>query len=229
MAVNRFVIDNNLFRLDKLYPTTNMCTYYNDSLHVSSKIDYFLTSDCSNAIGFNIIDLDVNLSDHLPILAVCRYKNTGEKLEKPASSKYVNFLRWDHAPLGHYYEQTRVELLPVLDDLEQLLSANGKLSNIELDIFYNRVVSALSHCSSLYIPRHKKNFYKFWWSYELDELKEKAIESATVWKSFGKPHSGPIFQKYKQDKLNYKKRLKDERINETSVFTNELHEYMKHY
>ena len=223
-SVRKFMTDNNLSRLDQLYPTANMYTYYNDSLHVSSKIDYFLTSDSGNTSAFNILDLNINLSDHMPILAVCKYKTNGTQFKYSASSKNVSFLRWDHAPLGLYYEQTRIELQPVFDDLVKLLNANGQLSSIELDIFYNKVVTTLLQCSDSYIPRQKKNFYKFWWSVELDELKEKAIDSATLWKNFGKPHSGPIFQKYKQDKLLYKKRLKDERAKETSVFTNELHE-----
>jgi len=58
----------------------------------------------------------------------------------------------------------------------------------------------------------------------LDELKERSIASCRMWKDAGKPRDGPIRKKYIQDKLIYKKRIREERCQETTVFTNELHE-----
>jgi len=34
---------------------------------------------------------------------------------------------------------------------------------------------------------YNNNFLRFWWSQELDELKEKVIDSCRLWKDVGKP------------------------------------------
>jgi hypothetical protein len=68
------------------------------------------------------------------------------------------------------------------------------------------------------------NFYKFWWSQELDALKEKSIASCRKWKEAGKPRNGPIQAQYKKDKLLYKKCIKEEQAAETCSFTNDLHD-----
>jgi len=53
----------------------------------------------------------------------------------------------------------------------------------------------------LHIPIHYKNFYKFWWTEELNHLKDNAIESDKVWKAAGRPRSGPIAYKRNADKM----------------------------
>ena len=67
---------------------------------------------------------------------------------------------------------------------------------------------------NVHIPKHKKGYYKFWQNQELDLLKEKAISSNKVWKAAGKPHSGPIFQQRKSDKLAYKFKIREGKENE---------------
>jgi len=73
----------------------------------------------------------------------------------------------------------------------------------------------------------EKNFYKFWWSQELDVLKQNAIISCRAWKDANKPRNGPIQQRYKQDKLLYKKKIREEQSAETSSFTNDLEEALQ--
>jgi len=81
-------------------------------------------------------------------------------------------------------------LQPVLDDLNTLLDnlhiTNSKAVISVVDHLYDRLVAALCASANLFIPKHTKNFYKFWWSQELDVLKQTAIESSTVWKNAGK-------------------------------------------
>ena len=45
-----------------------------------------------------------------------------------------------------------------------------------------------------------------------------------MWKNSGRPKHGAIFNKYKQDKLLCKKRIREERKHETSSYTNDLHD-----
>lgn len=96
-----------------------------------------------------------------------------------------------------------------------------------VDHIYESIVEILRDCANMFIPKHKKNFYKFWWTQELDVLKETAIASCRAWKDAGKPKHGNIFLAYKKDKLLYKKRIREEQANETSIFTNDLHDALQ--
>jgi exonuclease III len=224
--VNGFICSNSLSRCDTQFPISNPYTYVNESLDVMSTIDYFITSDLESTIAFNIVDLDINLSDHLPIMVVCSCQICD--YSKLSSSGDISYFRWDHAPVDLYYEHTRVSLQPVLDELDLIIDNISTLSRSgvidAVDRLYNDVVCALQSSSSLFIPKRKKNFYKFWWSQELDSLKESAILSCRIWKDACKPRQGPIFNKYKQDKLLYKQKIKEEQARETCSFTNDLHD-----
>ena len=50
----------------------------------------------------------------------------------------------------------------------------------------------------------KKNFYKFWWSEELDCLKQPSIDSNRLWKAAGKPRHGPIFDNRQSHHMVYR-------------------------
>ena len=118
------------------------------------------------------------------------------------------YFRWDHAPLGQYYEQTRVLLEPIFAKLDafdhSVIGSEMSASHDKLEIIYNSVVTALTTSANLCIPKTRRNFYKFWWSQELSELKAAAVTSSRAWQQAGKPKHGPIFQKYYSDKLAYK-------------------------
>jgi len=229
--VNSFITDNNLYRCDLLYPTANKFTFSNETAGSRSCIDFMLTSNSTDTVAFNIIDIDINLSDHLPLLAVCSCDSI--PLSKSAiPTEDVTHLRWDRAPLHLYYEQTRLLLQPVMDEVnllsESLSYYSSNSVNARIDCIYESIVDALTKSSSLFIPKHKKNFYKFWWSQELDILKEKSIESCRAWKDAGRPRNGPIQTRYRQDKLRYKNRIREEQAQEQNVFSNDLHEALMH-
>ena len=108
----------------------------------------------------------------------------------------VNHFRWDHAALPTYYEQTRIVLEPVLVELNSLIDELTTIPDSDvacrIDDLYNCVTHNLYVCSNSCIPKCKKNFFKFWWCQELDELKEKAILSCRTWKYAGRPRNSPI-------------------------------------
>jgi hypothetical protein len=93
-----------------------------------------------------------------------------------------------------------------------------------IEDLYSKIVDALCQGVAYVVPAHKKCFYKFWWSQELDCLKDKAIESDRLWKSFGRPRSGPVFHKQTVDKLAYKQAIRKGQSMETTSYTNELQE-----
>lgn len=227
--VNQFITSNRLMRCDLLFPVADNATYVNESLNLKSKIDYFLISEPKLVVAYNVLDINLNLSDHLPIMAVCLYDNAPrDSLSSPGDD--VSYFRWDHAPLDLYYEQTRLFLQPIFEKLCHCLEdASADAERIAaVDELYNRTVAALQECANLVIPKHKKGFYKFWWSQELDELKDKATASCRLWKDAGKPRHGSIQTKYKQDKLLYKKRIREARAEETNSISNDLHDALNH-
>jgi len=73
----------------------------------------------------------------------------------------VYHFRWDHAPLGLYYEQTRLLLQPIFDELslleEKHFSEHVKLIDYAVEIYYKVLQTAANLC----IPKCKKGFLKF--------------------------------------------------------------------
>jgi len=230
--VNAFVEKNSLCRCDVIFPVANKHTYYNDSTNCCSTIDYMLTScrPTTDIIAFNVLELDVNLSDHLPLMAICSvgFGDNSTINQTSTANCDVEHLRWDHAPIDKYYEQTRLFLQPVLYDLDKLIANSFSMDTDSVvcasNIIYDRLVEGLCFSANMHIPKHKKNFFKFWWSQELDMFKEKAIASCREWKSAGKPKSGPIFQQYIKDKSSYKQCIRKAQSAETTCYTNDLHE-----
>ena len=158
--INSFIFDNNLCRCDVLFPVSNSVTYVNESLNASNTIDYIVTSSHSLMIAFNVLDLDINFSDHLPLLVIlsCDILNTHNKVKSKKSTE-INYLRWDHAPLPLYYEQTRIFLQPVLDELilvESRYTRGDEAVVNSVDKVYSDTVGALQVSASMYIPRVRK-------------------------------------------------------------------------
>ena len=229
VAINTFIVNNMLHRCDVLIPVSNKFTFFNESTNSGSAIDYMLASNPNDIIAFNVLDMDINLSDHYPIMVVCACpKLPIDQNSCQINQAEIHHFRWDHADLDKYYEHTRLLLQPVYDDLNALAghyrNLDVKIVADKIDSIYNSFVSVLRISAEIFIPKHRKNFYKFWWTQELDDLKEKSIASCRKWKEAGKPRNGPIQVQYKKDKLLYKKCIKEEKAAETCSFTNDLHE-----
>ena len=92
-----------------------------------------------------------------------------------------------------------------------------------IDKTYDKIVESLRSAAQCFVPQRQKNFYKFWWSQELDCLKQASVNSSRLWVTAGKPRYGPIFNDRQSCRMVYRKRLRDEQRNETTSYTNELH------
>jgi len=105
---------------------------------------------------------------------------------------------------------------------------NSNISRAEsinfIETVYNNVVTILSDATKATVPVRSKQFYKFWWDEELDCLKEDSISSHKLWQAVGRPRAGPIFSKFRSCKLLYKKRIRECQRQETSSYTNDLHD-----
>ena len=93
-----------------------------------------------------------------------------------------------------------------------------------IDILVIEIFDLKCRFSVTAVPKCKKNFFKFWWDSDMDELKEKSIASCKLWKDAGKPRSGSIFTIYRRDKALYKNNIRTRQGKEREYFTNDPHE-----
>jgi len=93
-----------------------------------------------------------------------------------------------------------------------------------IDDVYIKIVNALQLCAAIAVPVHRKNFFKFWWSQELDSLKDSAIESDKLWKAAGRPRSGLLYTRRSADKRAYRSAIRANQRDSDLSFTNDLHD-----
>jgi len=68
-----FLQSNCLTCCDQLFPSSVRYIYINDHLMQQSYIDYIIMSSPGSVLSFNILDPDINFSDHFPLLVSVRY------------------------------------------------------------------------------------------------------------------------------------------------------------
>jgi len=143
-------------------------TYVNDALNHESTIDYFFTSDDAAVTGYDVIDPDINFSDHLPIKVNCTFdimcgnsKHNKSIDSDSSSSGDVLQLRWDYADVVSYYLYTGSNLQPVMADIDNLLVENNNSVDVRLriDIIYANIVKVLRDGAKIYVPARKKLFF----------------------------------------------------------------------
>ena len=230
VLVNDFLDDNKLYRCDQVNYDVRLSTYYNESLGHASNIDYILVDNIDNVLEYSVLDPDVNLSDHRPIMT--RYCSSalidcatgnGSDSAKCRSTRCIPQLRWDHANLDIYRNITDVLFRPLFEEVRQFdLSTN--VSDHIIDDVYNALINILRQASDEAVPRSRKNFFRYWWDSRMKEIKERAVASCRMWKEAGRPRSGPISDIYRKDKSVYKRELRARKREEREIYTNELHE-----
>jgi exonuclease III len=232
LYVNDFIDQRGLTRCDKIMPRLMNYTFYDEPNDHRSYIDYFMISDVKDVVRFEVLDPDINPSDHLPIRVTCQcdLNMTCDKAIQDGVDSDLSIIqmRWDHADLTSYYFNTLLHLQPLFVQVNNIENRgfDRPIDDIiwELDNIYMNIVNALNNSAVGVVPLHKKGFYKYWWCQTLDCLKESAIKSCQLWKTAGKPRSGHIFQSYQAEKLAYKRRIRQGQREEAENYTNELHD-----
>jgi len=230
VLVNDFLDINKLYRCDLLNYDVQLSTYYNESLGHASNIDYILVSDIDNVLGYSVLDPDVNLSDHRPIITryCCSAFNDcvtgkGSDSSNCRPTHCIPQMRWDHANLDLYRNITDVLLRPLFDEV-RLFDLCTNVSAYMINDVYDKLVNILLQASDVAVPRCRKNFFRYWWDDRMKEIKERSVASCRMWKEAGRPRSGPIFDIYRKDKSVYKRELRARKRDEREIYTNELHE-----
>lgn len=205
----------------------SMCdkpTYINDALQHSSTIDYILSS-VKDVINYDIIDLNVNFSDHLPVITTfkCDLSVPISQYQTISNRPTVTHLRWDHANLAQFYDFTRVNFEPVWHLLNDIAVSHISNADNLINSVHDRIVNILTEGANLFVPKCQKNFLKYWWNQELDHLKSESIKYNDIWKEAGKPKHGQIFVKRSNSRLLYRKKIRECQRHEDQFYTNDLH------
>jgi exonuclease III len=135
-SIKCFASDHNLCRCDALFNCSNVFTYINDSLGNCSCVDYILTSDLRSMMNYYVIDSGSNLSDHLPVVMVCRPNLSGISIpvtRLAENKRTVTHLRWDHADLDSYYYLMGVHLQDLLDDIKAFEQMRSDPKNCDIN------------------------------------------------------------------------------------------------
>jgi len=112
--ISGFIRSSPLSRCDHLSPSDTPPTYINPHLNQQSYIDYMLTSAPDSLLVFNVLDPDLNFSDHLPLCATFKLYESAIESSKdgsPVDSVAVRVhkrLRWDKGDRTSYYSYTSV-------------------------------------------------------------------------------------------------------------------------
>lgn len=228
--INRFCSYNSLARADIILSKPKLPTYVNTALDCESTIDFCLVSNVDRVINFDVLDPHINFSDHLPVLIdvgltldanVCNYGSDKDVIHN-------HHLRWDHADIISYHSCTHSKLVTLLAGLDDTINqlANLDATNMEyfIDKAYDDIVYILNETTSAFVPRVRKNFFKFWWDEELNQLKNESIASDKLWKSLGRPRSGTVYNKRQQCRLLYRRRIREGNQLQIHSYTNDLHE-----
>ena len=81
-------------------------------------IDYFICDVGDSILDYSVLDPEINLSHHLPVIIRCKcvYPDFSYTAEAARAPK-VQQLQWDHADLLLYYNTTMSLLYPVYNEL----------------------------------------------------------------------------------------------------------------
>ena len=235
--VNNFITEHNLFSVYDQFPNRNFSSFVNTATGSESLIDYFIVSKSIISCDIYSFECCFNYSDHFPI--VCELPGLFDSILHDVNPNEthncinhdnIKHLRWDHADLQLYYEQTRSFLQPIYESIVAVDSTHSTLDSTTL-MFYveqylNDTANVLQQVSHNVIPFVKKSFFKHWWDEELNLLKQESIVRHREWISAGKPRSGPIFNNRNCSRLRYRKAIREKRLAHESCGSIKLYDYL---
>jgi len=206
LTFQQLVDEFHLSYCDNFIKSSNTFTYVNDALNSRSCIDHFIVSSdiFQRTITVNVIDSNINFSDHRPIVLCLDLVPVIPISLQRASEKKVFKVRWDKCDTRDFYRVSG-ELLNTIPQLSPVESYNehNALSH-RINIYYDNIVGCLSSAEKLTVPRVPCSALKPFWNEHLDELKQDSLFWHSIWISSDKPTSGIVFQLKRSTSLKYK-------------------------
>jgi len=133
---------------------------------------------------------------------------------------------WDKADIGLYYSLTGQLLQAINVPTHVFTNTSNCESSIER--FYNDIVNALVIAGTTSVPIIPHSALKPFWNADLDDLKRQSIDVHELWKSLGKPRSGPINTTRLKIKAEYKCAIKKTAVEYENSHIDESAEYFGH-
>ena len=190
--IDQFSQSNGLRWLESCSDSVNY-TYHSDAAGHFSLLDYFLLSPALLDLcdGAQILVDGDNPSDHFAITCVVDVSGLiaedYSKLTKPVK------LQWDKGDTS-WYSSVLSQYLSHLCLPTDALLCHGHCSEDHdhqqmLERYYQELIDCMNVAAGQCIPVLKPGVQKYWWTHELDELKQQCINATELWKQLGKPRS----------------------------------------
>ena len=136
----------------------------------------------------------------------CKVSADDLKLNERVMSK----LSWEKGNIEMYKSVVSKTLADIKLPLDALLCKDSDCQSQTdmLNLYYTSIVHGLNTSATQCVPSVKVGLQKFWWTPELDELKQQCIDISTLWASVGRPRSGSINEERLRCKYRYKQAIK---------------------
>ena len=230
-SLQNFCLSNKLSWCDNKTSGVNY-TFHNDTTNHYSMIDYFI---CSPEITLPNCDVMIlndgdNISDHFAI--ECKFgidKLTEHGYSVTTCKADCGYkLQWEKADILSYQVYLNNQLSRIAIPVDALLCSNVYCRNhcVDLECYYNSIVSCLRTASSNSIPAVKVGLQKPWWTPDLDVLKQQCIDITNTWNSIGRPRSGSINAERLRCKYRYKQAIKDAAFEADQSLNENLFQYL---
>ena len=154
----------------------------------------------------------------------CKVRADDLKLNDRVMSK----LSWEKANLEMYKSVVSKTLADINLPLDALLCKDSDCQSHTdmLNLYYTSIVHGLNTSATQCVPSVKVGLQKFWWTPELDELKQQCIDISTLWASVGRPCSGSINEERLRCKYRYKQAIKTAMQKSGSLFNDKLYDHL---
>ena len=126
-----------------------------------------LVSSQNQVAGYDVIDPDINFSDHLPLFAsFVSHNYVAADTPKTQSVVTTPQLRWDRTDLLSFYEFTRCNLEPILEGVNCTTQQLDNHVSVDychfIECLHDDIINLRNVGASTYVTHHRKNFDKFW-------------------------------------------------------------------
>ena len=227
-ALDNFCNFNGFLWLDPVDGSIDY-TYHNEKNGHYKLLDHIIASPglVTSDSGIVIHAEDDNISDHYGISFVC---DIGTSVVTRMHNDTSQFNRvkyqWKNADLDRYQTFLCNELAKVSLPFTALLcNDNCNIHCTEIDKYYQDIITSLVTAANSCVPVKKLGVQKHWWSEELDELKQAAIDATSLWRSVGCPRSGMVNNNRLQCKYKYKMAIKNAIRDADTVFNEDLFDH----
>ena len=232
MTLRNFCFSNKLLWCDVDMSCGVNYTFHNDTANYHSMIDHFICSPDITLPKCKVIILNDgdNMSDHLAItckLGIEKLTAHGHSVTSSKSDCSYR-LQWEKADIIYYQSYLNSQLSTIAIPVDALLCSHVYCRShcIDLERYYNNVISCLTAAASNCIPAVKIGLQKHWWTPDLDNLKQQCIDITNVWNSIGRPRSGNINAERLRCKYRYKQAIKDAAFEADQRLNDDLFQYM---